>query len=355
MFKTLIAAIRRIREAAGATPPQSARFDWLMTVLGLWFAGGVFLDGWAHNHLASALETFFTPWHAVMYSGFTACALALAVAAVINRRRGYAWSRSLPAGYMPSLAGAGIFAAGGGFDLFWHLTFGIEKNIEALLSPAHLILALGAVLVVGGPFRAAWRRSEPPKGLIASLPMLLSMTFMLSLVTFMTQFAHPVRHAATGVKPDGTMADVLQGRAAAGFVMQTALLAGFALLAVRRWGRSLPMGAFAVVFGANMFGMSQMTDEQRLVWGAILAGLAADWMNRKLAPSIKDPVALRRFGAKVPMVYALAVFMTLLATEGVWWSVHMWSGVIVISGVAGYFLAYLLAPPPMPFTSPIKQ
>lgn len=352
MFKTLIAAIRKMREAAGTTPPQSEKFDWLMTALGLWFVGGVFLDGWAHNHLDSALETFFTPWHAVMYSGFAACGLALFIAAAMNRKKGFPWSRSLPSGYMPSLVGAGIFAAGGGFDMFWHLTFGIEKNIEALLSPAHLILAVGGVLVVGGPFRAAWNRATAPKGLVASLPMILSMTFMTSLISFMSQFAHPVRHAATGMRPEHELADVLQGRAAAGFILQTALLTGFALLSVRRWGRSLPIGTFAVYFGANMLGMAFMTDEQRLVWGVVLAGFAADFMNRHLAPSLASPRELRYFGAKVPALYALAVFITLLVTDHVWWSVHMWAGTVAVCAVGGYFLAYLMAPPPAPFEKP---
>lgn len=334
-------------QAAGQ-PAPSPKFDWLMTVLGLWFAGGVFLDGWAHNHLDSALETFFTPWHAVMYSGFAACGLALTLAAWTHRRKGFAWKRSLPPGYMPSLAGAGIFAAGGGFDLFWHLTFGIEKNVEALLSPAHLILAVGAVLVLSGPFRAAWRNPAPPRGLFASLPMILSMAFAVSIVSFMTQFAHPVRHLAAGTKPAAAMADIGQGRAVAGFVMQLGLLTGLALLAVRRWGRALPMGAFAIVFGVNMLGMSFMSDEQRLILGAALAGLFADWKVRYLAPTPDRPRAFRLFAAEVPAAYALAVFLSLMATAKLWWSVHMWTGTVAVSGVAGLFLSYLLLPPKMP-------
>jgi len=346
MFKNIIEAIKRLLGKGIATvPPQSEKFDWLMTVLGLWFVGGVFLDGWAHNHLDSALESFFTPWHAVMYSGFAACGLALFAAAAMNRRKGYPWSRSLPAGYMSSLVGAGIFAAGGGFDMFWHLTFGIENGIEALLSPAHLILAVGGVMVVGGPFRAAWSRPVPPKGIMAWLPVVLSMVYMTSLISFMSQFGHPIRHAATGLRPEHELGDVLQGRAAAGFIMQTALLTGFALLAVRRWGRALPMGALAIYFGMNMLGMAYMTDEHRLIWGAILAGLAADQLNRALAPSLSSTRELRIFGAMVPALYALAVFVTLIATDKVWWSVHMWTGTIAVSAIAGYFLAYLLAPP----------
>nr|ALV85563.1 hypothetical protein [uncultured bacterium pA1] len=319
-----------------------------MTVLGLWFCGGVFLDGWAHNHLDSALETFFTPWHAVMYSGFAACGLALLLSAWMNRRKGFAWERSLPPGYMPSLAGAGVFAAGGAFDMFWHLTFGIEKNVEALLSPAHLVLAVGAVLVLSGPFRAAWRNPEPPRGLVASLPMILSMAFAVSIVSFMTQFAHPVRHLAVGAKPAAAMADLEQGRAVAGFIFQLSFLTGLALLAVRRWGKTLPMGTFAIVFGVNMLGMSFMSDEQRLVIGAALAGLFADLELRRLSPSPERPRAFRTFAAEAPAAYALAVFVSLMATAKLWWSVHMWTGTIAMAGIAGLFLSCLSLPPKMP-------
>src|SRR5919201_3279095 len=64
-------------------PPAPSRpapgFDWVVAILSCWLVGGVFVDGWAHNHMAS-LETFFTPWHAVLYSGFAAVATPLAFA-----------------------------------------------------------------------------------------------------------------------------------------------------------------------------------------------------------------------------------------------------------------------------------
>jgi hypothetical protein len=38
--------------------------------------GGAFLDNWPHAHIAT-LDTFFTPWHGVLYSGYAACAAVL--------------------------------------------------------------------------------------------------------------------------------------------------------------------------------------------------------------------------------------------------------------------------------------
>ena len=51
----------------------SMRFEWTMIILGCWFMAGILLDGWAHRHIPQ-LETFFTPWHAVLNSGYLAVA-----------------------------------------------------------------------------------------------------------------------------------------------------------------------------------------------------------------------------------------------------------------------------------------
>src|SRR5262249_29464510 len=96
-------------------------FDWLMSALGTWLLGGLYLDGWAHIHVPG-LETFFTPWHAVLYSGYLAGAMALLVTCVRNRRRGPPRSRAVPDGYELSLVGAlGFFFAGMSY-IVWTMT-----------------------------------------------------------------------------------------------------------------------------------------------------------------------------------------------------------------------------------------
>ena len=69
-----------------------------MIVLLAWFLGGLFLDGWAHNH-GKVDESFLTPWHAVFYSGFAAVVGGLGGVMLVNRVRGYPWHLAIPVGY----------------------------------------------------------------------------------------------------------------------------------------------------------------------------------------------------------------------------------------------------------------
>ncbi len=168
----------------------SLRFDYGMILLCSWLMGGLYIDGWAHDHIPT-LETFFTPWHAILYSGYGACAAFLVVNLVRNHNRGYDWPRALPKSYRLSLLGVIIFGVGGVFDLAWHTAFGIERGFEAALSPSHLTLAVGMGLILTGPLRSAWRRGGEQTDLFSLLPMLLSVIYLLSLLTFFTQDVHP--------------------------------------------------------------------------------------------------------------------------------------------------------------------
>ncbi len=162
---------------------------WLSVLL----VGGVVQDIWAHNH-GLVDQSFFTPWHAVLYSTMTVVGTFLAVNAFLNHRKGYAWPQSLPPGYGLSLIGAFLFALGGALDLWWHSIFGIEADTEALLSPTHLLLLTSALLIVTGPMRAAWLGLDPrtTRGWRALGPALLSATATLTLLGQFTQFASPM-------------------------------------------------------------------------------------------------------------------------------------------------------------------
>src|SRR5260221_7991994 len=85
-------------------PAGSLTFDWTLAILAALLAGGLYLDGWAHSH-GRVDNSFFTPWHAVLYSMFSLSALILIATTGLNFRKGYAWRQALPRGYWLSLIG----------------------------------------------------------------------------------------------------------------------------------------------------------------------------------------------------------------------------------------------------------
>ena len=328
-------------------------YDWTAVLLSGWFVGGLFLDGWAHRHVPE-LESFFTPWHAAFYSGFLAVAGFLMATLVRNYAKGYPWLRAMPPGYELAVLGVLIFLAGGVGDMIWHEIFGIESDVEALLSPTHLVLATGMTLIFSAPFRAGWRRrigwNGPAPGWVALLPQLLSLTFVWCVWSFFTQYAHPLvdTWAAAGYRPPGSrgLAMLRISLGMAGFLLQTGLMMGMVLCTMRRW--ALPFGSFTLVFGLNATFMSFMQDQYLLILPAALAGLVADLLLRWLKPAVERSGSLRLFAFTVPLVYYTLYYVALIITRGLEWSVHVWTGSIALSGVVGLLLTYVLLPPPVP-------
>src|SRR6266511_2341797 len=172
---------------AGSVRRMSWAEDLVTLVLAAWLIGGLFLDGWAHN-TRPQLETFFTPWHAVFYSGFISVALWICWSV---------WRRSrVPAGYGPALLGVAIFLLSGVGDMIWHLAFGIERDIAAVLSPTQLGLFTGAFLIVTAPLRsqgtdpAGGRGRRPSLGQL--LPAVGSVALAGSLCAFIFLYLHPI-------------------------------------------------------------------------------------------------------------------------------------------------------------------
>ncbi len=362
---------------SAAYPRRSIRFDCAYATLSFWLIGGIYLDGWAHNH--HRVESFVTPWHGILYSGFFALLASLLFAVVRARRVGYTWRRSLPKGYVPSLVGGFIFLGGGVFDLIWHQLFGIEADVEALLSPSHLILGFGAFLLLTGPLRAAWtaelslaengnlrpqsaegtRRRlalsegptlRPDEGHISGNPgwrvlgpAVLSLTYAVALLAFFTQFAHPEMilwsDRFNGLGHDSEA----QALGVGGILIQAALLTGFLLFTFRRW--RLPFGSVTLVAGLSSLGICAMRDTWDLVPAAIAAGIVGDVLVQVVRPSLRRIVALRAFALAFPACFYGFYFLAVQLTRGIGWSIHLWLGSVVVAGIVGLLLSYLMAPP----------
>jgi hypothetical protein len=327
------------------------RFDWLMTLASLWILIGVFLDGWYHNTFQEGIETFLTPWHGILYSGLAAAGAVLIPPYSRNLISGSHWTRALPHGYMLSLLGFIIFAMGGGFDFAWHTLFGFEADEEALLSPAHLLLATGGVLLTSGPLRAAMQQrvAGVRQPWHALLPALLSLLTVFSLLTFFTQYANAFTHAniIAGGGPEGetyfwNVAGITSVLVPAGLMM------GVILLAIRHW--ELPTGSLTLLLTINaglmfILGSSYAGQHWPVLLAAVAGGILADVLLALLKPAVTRVWALRVFSFATPFSFFLLYFGALIVSNGIWWRIHMWLGVPVLAGVVGLMLSYLSIPP----------
>ena len=353
---------RRGRWTGGADPGlpgvqrvRLPRHAELVTMLcGTWLMIGLFVDGWAHSNL-TALETFFTPWHALFYSGFTATAAWVAWQAFRCgvHRRGL---DALPLGYRGAAVGVAVFGIGGLGDMTWHVVFGVEQDIDALFSPTHLLLFAGIALILSAPLRAAWA-AEVPGGAPTYrefLPVVMSVTLTTTLFAFMLLYlaafatngaGGPVVEWASGLDPDGAAAHWLQVTTlAAIFTTNVALVAPLLLLA-RRW--EPPMGTATTLF-TTIAVLTGALDEFALplfVVAAAVAGLLTDLLLRALRPSPHRPRAFWSVGALVPLLVWPLWFAALALQGGVGWSLEVWTGSILWAAILGGTLALLMLPP----------
>lgn len=312
---------------------EGDRFDAAFVGILLWFTTGVLLDGRAHTHGAD--ETFFTLEHAIFYSAFVAMGLLLGVRIARNRRTTTSWRAAIPPGYELSLVGIALFAVGGVGDMLWHELFGVEADIEALLSPTHLLLVVGAGLFVSGPVRAALTRNPSSSSLFGRYVPVIAATVTLSLFTFITLYLNPVTEPVASAAHSA--AETATATGLAGILVTTTILMTFVLLLVLRF--DLPRGSLTLLLGGNALAMAIVNGHAQFVAVFALAGLVADGLYRQLDPSVGRPWSLRLFAAVVPTVLFGAYFLGLWAVTGIAWTLHLWTGAIVTAGLVGLLLA----------------
>lgn len=310
-----------------STSALSRRDELAFAVFSTWSIVGLFLDGWSHRH--DKPETFFTPYHLVLYSGFAAAALWSAREAARQRRAGEAFA--VPGGRLTILAAA-LIALGGGADMVWHEVFGVEADTEALLSPTHLLLFVGGILLTSGPVRAAWSApGDVAPTLVEFLPRVVGLALATSIAAFVTQFVHPF--LADSFRP-GDAADVWIG----GLFLQTVVLMVPLLTMLRRW--RVPPGAVTVYVAAVTLLVLGLEAFER--WPVVIAALAAGAVGDAL---VDRPHAL---GAAVPAVLWAAFFAVVPFTDDFGWTVELWAGATAVAALGGLALAVLAFPPAVP-------
>ncbi|HYY77746.1 MAG TPA: hypothetical protein VFD04_00960 [Actinomycetes bacterium] len=339
------------RAARRATWREDVITGWCSLLLVL----GLYLDGWNHiNLLDDGLGPFLTPWHGVLYTGFTVTALWILTR---HQQRG-AWSlEAVPPGYRTALVGMGLSMTALAGDAVWHTLFGEEKGLARLIAPFHLILFAGASLLVSSGLRAAWSGPSPARvpGLRVFWPVLLSTTLVTAMASFFFQYVSPVvawrRPMQAALPPGSPFLETVQVYDLLGVLVYNLLFIAPVLLLLRRW--QTPLGTATVMSGAVALLLSTQTEFALvgLVGAAVLGGAAADVAIALLRPSPQRPWATRAVAAAAPAAYWTANFAILRAGYGVTWVLEIWLGSVVWASLSGLTLALLMQPAAVPLTA----
>jgi hypothetical protein len=335
------------RSSGEVRPTASLRTDAVTTALGVWFTLGLFLDAYAHANIPG-LETFFTPWHAVFYSGFAAVAgwiLWLVWGHVRDGRRGLS---AVPLGYGATVIALPVFAVSGGIDLVWHEVIGIETTTDIFFSPSHLGLVVSMIVILTSPLRSAWARhpagTRPSLG--AVLPGVLTLAFAASLVLLFLTYGNALTRGSVNVVEALSATDNgAAGRLAASIVITTLVLVAPLLLVARRW--SVPRGGATILFTVCAVISAVLTgfEANEIALATVVAGVLVDVLAAVLRPTGQRRAAFWLFGFLTPLltwaVYLLVASVTAgqlpLVTE-------FWTGLPLVAGLIGWAVAALLLP-----------
>ncbi|MBH5320924.1 hypothetical protein I6N90_24365 [Paenibacillus sp. GSMTC-2017] len=320
-------------------------------LLGTWLIIGFFIDGYAHNH--GAVESFFTPWHAILYSGFVATASWLLWIVYQNKRStGLPWLKAIPKGYGLGVAGVFVFLSGGLGDLYWHTVFGIEEGFSALLSPSHLLLLLGALLILSSPFRVGWRKPEQAPTWKQFFPTLMSATLSAMIVSFFLMYtwtfvhniaAQPNVDQIMEISPFIVEAESVRGILS--ILLHTLQMMFPIVLIMSRW--KVPLGSFTFYMTFLSTMMSALYGFYN--WQGILfmlaGGVAADLLFHTLKPDRTRIWSYRLIAIVVPLVVWSLYFLFMEINVGIGWPPEVWSGSLVLAALASLGLSVLAVPP----------
>ncbi|WP_329084138.1 MULTISPECIES: hypothetical protein [unclassified Streptosporangium] len=337
------------------------RTDLVTALLGIWFGVGLMIDAWAHSNLTE-LETFFTPWHAVFYSGFTVISGWIIWQVWRNVRAGRQGLAAVPIGYLAGLVAIPAFAAFGFADMMWHTILGIETTIDIFFSPSHLGLVVTMMLIIMTPLRSAWNAphvgARPSLGRL--LPALIGLAFATTLVSLFLSYGDALQYRPQAIVQAFSMAQdsgaaprgagprpvaVGADRVAVAMVVTNVIMLSPVLLLVRRW--LLPFGSVTVMYTvmALMPGAQTAFRNLPILLSFVAAGVVSDLLIRWLRPSGERRAAYWAFaGLSAFVTWSLYIGIA-SATGGDLPAVpELWTGAPIVAGLIGLALGALFLP-----------
>ncbi|HJP65111.1 MAG TPA: hypothetical protein VKA30_02275, partial [Actinomycetota bacterium] len=310
---------------------------------------GFFLDAWAHRNIGR-IESIFTPWHAVMYGGFTAAAIWTLVLIRRRHRPGVSWLQAVPVGYGLGLAGMVVFSTGATVDLIGHVLFGFERSLASLISPPHLLIFTGTGLVALSPFRSVWVRPDGEDSyewfVPAVLPLMMVTSLICQVLLFLTIFGPGAPVFPTGrilVGANKLTIETIQSVAIARIFVTGLILTGSSLLLLRRWRP--PTGTLTLMWSAPaaLVGMVHGFTPKGPLLVAVAAGLVAEVLAGMLSP-IDARWRSRIIGFIAPGTLATAYLALLVVGRHRAGSLDLrvMGGTILITAIGGLVLSALI-------------
>ena len=332
-------------------PAASLREDVITMLLGIVALAGGATDDWAHTNRLSQIkpEGFFTPYHALLYTGLLSTSAWTIFLAY--RRREYVqvwWRDAWPAGYKIGGLGSVMVVFGGMGDMIWHSVFGVETGLDAQLSPSHLCIFLGTVLVCSCPMRSWWASGE---GGWRAVTGVFSMTFPATMgmhtFTFLSAFGSkaptlPYIHDTNGPSEHAAVAGFNS------YIVTTAMLMIPIMWSMRR--RVTPGMAAGVFAIAAVFEMIRYDHRPPLLVAALLAiagaGLA-DYVIMRIE-AVRGPNATLRlplYGFIIPAFAWSGHMLGLEIGSGIRWQAELWTGTLILCAALGALLGGLASQP----------
>ncbi|MGP4095351.1 hypothetical protein [Nonomuraea sp. KM90] len=338
---------RLLADSGEAREWVSPRTDLVTALFGVWFGVGLMIDAWAHSNLAE-LETFFTPWHAVFYSGFAVVSGWIMWQVWRNVRAGRQGLAAVPPGYLAGLVAVPAFAAFGFADMIWHTVLGIETSLDILFSPSHLGLVVTMLLIITTPLRSAW--NAPDVGASPSLgrllPALIGLAFATTLVSLFLSYGDAMQYRSLRIVEAFSSADG-QGasRLALAMVVTNVIVLAPVLFLARRW--ALPFGSVTVMYaiGILMPGAQTQFENLPMLLSFVAAGFVSDLLIRWLRPSGARRGAYWTFaGLSAFATWSLYIGVASATGGGLPGVPELWTGAPIIAGLIGLALGALMLP-----------
>jgi hypothetical protein len=315
-------------------------FDQVVVTLAGIMVFGAYVTAYAYVITPqTVVEPTATIGQSTVLAGWLALVAVLFAEGAYGVRSGRPWDRALPEGYAGSLAAALVFGIAWLVDTqYWTPTFeNGALGLDVLFTPPRLIEIAAVAVMVTGPLRAAARRGETEAGVVT----LLSASLLLSVITFATQFLHPLidpwawsHYDFLDKEPLGWVG---KNEGVAAILAQAAILAGTALLL--NSGFKLRTGALTFVFTLNGILVTITKLHFEFLPVLIVTGIAGDawlyWTSRR--PGRPSASLCAVVGGAFATGYMAEI--ALLDTD---WSPSLWAGTILATTMLCWLMGRLL-------------